>query len=147
MRSDSRYKNKKKPRNSRSFRVLELLSCCGARCSPCRRCGCVAHRPFGVPDIFLAVKGCVSYRPRHTLRPRCICPRQRSGSWPLPLAQLPLSATGGGRLAPQIFTGFASSKGCSNKKSAIPVGMTDFLELLARFELATSSLPRMRSTG
>jgi len=25
--------------------------------------------------------------------------------------------------------------------------MTDFLELLARFELATSSLPRMRSTG
>ena len=35
----------------------------------------------------------------------------------------------------------------TNKKSAIPVGMTDFLELLARFELATSSLPRMRSTG
>ena len=35
----------------------------------------------------------------------------------------------------------------ANKKSAIPVGMTDFLELLARFELATSSLPRMRSTG
>jgi len=27
------------------------------------------------------------------------------------------------------------------KKSAIPDGMTDFLELLARFELATSSLP------
>jgi len=34
-------------------------------------------------------------------------------------------------------------KGISNKKSAIPVGMTDFLELLARFELATSSLPRV----
>jgi len=29
----------------------------------------------------------------------------------------------------------------ANKKSAIPDGMTDFLELLARFELATSSLP------
>ena len=29
------------------------------------------------------------------------------------------------------------------KKSAIPDGMTDFLELLARFELATSSLPRV----
>ena len=31
----------------------------------------------------------------------------------------------------------------TNKKSAIPVGMTDFLELLARFELATSSLPKV----
>jgi len=31
----------------------------------------------------------------------------------------------------------------ANKKSAIPVGMTDFVELLARFELATSSLPRV----
>ena len=29
----------------------------------------------------------------------------------------------------------------ANKKSAIPNGMTDLLELLARFELATSSLP------
>jgi len=62
------------------------------------------------------------------------------------VARLPLSATGGGRLAPQIFTGFASSKGISNKKSAIPVGMTDFLELLARFELATV-LPQSRLCG
>ena len=51
------------------------------------------------------------------------------------------SATGGGRLTPPIFTGFASSNQQQTKKSAIPVGMTDFLELLARFELATSSLP------
>ena len=36
------------------------------------------------------------------------------------------SATGGGRLTPQIFTGFASSKVSANKKSAIPVGLTDF---------------------
>ena len=41
----------------------------------------------------------------------------------------------------------AGSKGIRNKKSAISIEMTDFLELLARFELATSSLPRMRSTG
>ena len=66
---------------------------------------------------------------------------------PLPLVQVAPSATGGAPFTPQIFTGFDSSKGISNKKSAIPDGMTDFLELLARFELATSSLPRMRSTG
>ncbi len=66
---------------------------------------------------------------------------------PLPLVQVAPSATGGAPFTPQIFTGFASSKGISSKKSAIPDGMTDFLELLARFELATSSLPRMRSTG
>ena len=40
---------------------------------------------------------------------------------------------------------------CSNlsiaKKKAHPFGRAFFLELLARFELATSSLPRMRSTG
>ena len=41
-----------------------LLSCCGARCAPCRRRGYVAHRP------------------RHTLRLRCICHWQRSGSRP-----------------------------------------------------------------
>ena len=40
----------------------------------------------------------------------------------------------------------ASSYFHFNKKSAAPVGTTVFLELLARFELATSSLPRMRST-
>ena len=33
------------------------------------------------------------------------------------------------------------------KKEPIPDGIGSFLELLARFELATSSLPRMRSTG
>ena len=33
------------------------------------------------------------------------------------------------------------------QKKAHPVWMSFLLELLARFELATSSLPRMRSTG
>ena len=33
------------------------------------------------------------------------------------------------------------------KKEPRPEGLGSFLELLARFELATSSLPRMRSTG
>ena len=40
----------------------------------------------------------------------------------------------------------ASSNGCNTKETAIPIGMAVSLELLARFELATSSLPRMRST-
>ena len=47
------------------FVVSACSPCCGARCAPCRRRGCVAHRPR-------------------------------------PLARLPSSATGGGRLAPQI---------------------------------------------
>ena len=51
----------------------------------------------------------------------------------------------GGSAHPRRIRSFKS--GINYKKSAIPVGMTDFLELLARFELATSSLPRMRSTG
>ena len=62
------------------------VSCCGARCAPCRRCGCVAHRPFVVPGSFLATNGCVICRPRHTLRLRFLCHWQRSGSRPLPLA-------------------------------------------------------------
>ena len=33
------------------------------------------------------------------------------------------------------------------KRTPIPDGIEVLLELLARFELATSSLPRMRSTG
>ena len=33
-----------------------------------------------------------------------------------------------------------------NQKDSHPVGVTVFLELLPRFELGTSSLPRMRST-
>ena len=40
----------------------------------------------------------------------------------------------------------ASSNTNKCKKAAAPVGATAFLELIARFELATSSLPRMRST-
>ena len=58
-----------------------------------------------------------------TRSPRCICHRQRSGHSP-------------------DFHWLRQFKSVpANKKSAIPVGMTDFLELLARFELATSSLP------
>ena len=37
--------------------------------------------PFAVPGALLAdLSGCVAHRPRHSLRPRCICHRQRSGS-------------------------------------------------------------------
>ena len=35
----------------------------------------------------------------------------------------------------------------NEKRTPIPDGIEVLLELLARFELATSSLPRMRSTG
>ncbi len=38
--------------------------------------------PFVVPGSLLAANCCVAYRPRHTLRPRCICHWQRSGSRP-----------------------------------------------------------------
>ena len=62
--------------------------------------------------------------------------------------RLTASATGGAGLIGPNFHWLRQFKSVpANKKSAIPVGMTDFLELLARFELATSSLPRMRSTG
>ena len=77
----------------------KMFTCCGARCAPWRRRACVAHHPFVVPGSFLAANGCVICRPRHTLYPRCICHRQRSGSRPRPLAQVASSATGGALIA------------------------------------------------
>ena len=56
--------NKKSADPVGSTDLLEPLCVCGARCSPCRRCGCIAHRP------------------RHSLRLRFFCHRQRSGSQP-----------------------------------------------------------------
>ena len=38
----------------------KMFSCCGARHLPCRQSGFVAHRPFGVPDIFLADQSAAS---------------------------------------------------------------------------------------
>ena len=58
--------------------------------------------------------------------------------------KVPLRLDAAGNAHPRCIYKFKSV--AANKKSVIPVGMTDFLELLARFELATSSLPRMRST-
>ena len=80
--------------------AAKMFTCCGARCAPWRRRACVAHHPFVVPGSFLAANGCVICRPRHTLYPRCICHRQRSGSRPRPLAQVASSATGGAPIAP-----------------------------------------------
>ena len=65
-----------------------------------------------------------------TVRLRCT----QTAVHQIALLHLPPAAQGN---LGQILTGFASSKGISNKKSADPVGSTDFLELLARFELAT----------
>ncbi len=62
----------------------------------------------------------------------------------LPSLSPPLAAVGS---LPKFELAHQLNQLSANKKSAIPDGMADFLELLARFELATSSLPRMRSTG
>ena len=43
---------------------------------------CLPIPPFVVPGSLLAASCCVACRPRHTLRPRCICHWQRSGSRP-----------------------------------------------------------------
>ena len=67
-----------------------------------------------------------------------VLPRNFVSREPSPTSRLSL------RFAHRMRSPVHSNK---HKKTAIPVGMTDFLELLARFELATSSLPRMRSTG
>ena len=91
------------------FTPRDFKSCCGARQLRRRQCGCVSCRPFVVPGSFLAASGCVICRPRHTLYPRCICHRQRSGSRPRPLTRLPLPATGGGRLVPPCVYPFHHS--------------------------------------
>ena len=80
-------------------------SCCGARHLRRRRSAFLICRPFVVPDILLGANTFVDYRPRHTLRLHCICHGQRAGSWPLPLAPLVVSATGGTRVAPRNRTG------------------------------------------
>ena len=46
-----------------------------------------------------------------------------------------------------VRAAFRWFKSGAAKKEPRPEGLGSFLELLARFELATSSLPRMRSTG
>ena len=71
----------------------------------------------------------------------CILGRE----WPRIIVSIPFSRDRATVHRTVAFRWFKSVS--ANKKSAIPDGMTDFLELLARFELATSSLPRMRSTG
>ena len=53
---------------------------------------------------------------------------------PVPLGFASLKEVGSSKQAEQL------------QKSSHPFGMTAFLELLGRFELPTSSLPRMRST-
>ena len=58
---------------------------------------------------------------------------------------LPASATGGGRARLQILTGFASSKLAVPKQKPPLKEWWFVLELLARFELATSSLPKISS--
>ena len=54
--------------------------------------------------------------------------------------------TGGSNTPPGCCIIDYSNLASQQKNKAVPAGTTLFLELLARFELATSSLPRMRST-
>ena len=55
---------------------------------------------LGCPISSLPQRGCVSYRPRHTLILRSSCHRQRGATRPLPLAQVAFSATGSAPIAP-----------------------------------------------
>jgi len=122
---------------------------CGARCAPCRRCGCVAHRPrrtklsccicrwqrrpawakfslaspvqIGISNkksaIPVGLTNNIRWLPAAALCCFSFCgarcaPCRRSGCVahrPRQLAQVASSATGGAPIAPQIFTGFASS--------------------------------------
>ena len=40
------------------------VSCCGARCAPCRRCGCVAYRPLPLARVASSATGSASLAPR-----------------------------------------------------------------------------------
>ena len=41
-----------------------LVSCCGARCAPCRRSGCVAHRPLPLAQVAPPATGGAPLAPR-----------------------------------------------------------------------------------
>ena len=75
--------------------------CCGTR-HPLRlsKQACVLPPVWGARYLPCRSIGCVSYRPRHMLMLRCICHWQRGATQPRPLAPLPFSATGGGRVTP-----------------------------------------------
>ena len=45
--------------------LLVPLSCCGARCAPCRRCGCVAHRPLPLALLLPPAPGGSRIAPRN----------------------------------------------------------------------------------
>ena len=44
--------------------VLVPVSCCGARCAPCRRSGCVAHRPLPLARVASSATGSAPLVPR-----------------------------------------------------------------------------------
>ncbi len=56
---------------------------------------------------------------------------------------VPLRWSAAGNARPRCIYIIQIRRRSEQKKSAIPNGMTVFLELLARFELATSSLPKI----
>ena len=103
------------------------------------RCVC---RPFGVPDIFLADDAAASAIDPGTHLCSALSAtgsaEQRGRGHSLGSLHPPPAAVAS---LPRFSLASPVQKVSGNKKSAIPFGMTDFLELLARFELATSSLP------
>ena len=43
---------------------MVLVSCCGNRCAPCRRCGCVAHRPLPLARVASSAAGSAPLAPQ-----------------------------------------------------------------------------------
>ena len=50
--------------NGSDFIYLVPVSCCGARCAPCRQCGCVAHRPRPLARVASSASGSAPLAPR-----------------------------------------------------------------------------------
>ena len=48
---------------TRTRGILGFAACCGARCAPCRRRGCVAHRPRPLAHLALSATGSARLAP------------------------------------------------------------------------------------
>ena len=48
--------------------AAKMFSCCGARCAPCRRCGCVTHRPLPLAQVASSATGGAPIAPHRRTR-------------------------------------------------------------------------------
>ena len=84
------------------LRHSRRASCCGARHLRRRRSAfLIFSSACGTQNFLLAIRS-RNFDHGACLPTRCFCHWQRSCAQPLPLARLPCSAPGGGRLAPQL---------------------------------------------